>query len=62
MVSVFTYGFKIADDNFENANVKLVTLSHYKYLIDEALKMDYIKEEDIDSLKNWRRNPAKWGL
>jgi orotate phosphoribosyltransferase len=62
MVSVFTYGFKIADDNFENANVKLVTLSHYKYLIDEALKMDYIKEEDIDSLKKWRRNPAKWGL
>lgn len=62
MISVFTYGFKIADENFENADVKLVVLSHYKFLIDEALKMNYIKESDIDSLKKWRRNPAQWGL
>jgi orotate phosphoribosyltransferase len=60
MISVFTYGFKIADENFEQAEVKLVTLSHYNYLIDEAQKKDYVKEEDIAPLKKWRRNPAKW--
>ncbi|MCL4160134.1 UNVERIFIED_CONTAM: hypothetical protein GTU68_063135 [Idotea baltica] len=60
MISVFTYGFKIADENFDEAGVKLVTLSHYNYLIDEARKQDYVKEEDIASLKKWRRNPAKW--
>jgi orotate phosphoribosyltransferase len=60
MISVFTYGFKIAEDNFTDAGVKLVTLSHYKYLIEEALKQDYIKESDVASLKKWRKNPAVW--
>jgi orotate phosphoribosyltransferase len=62
MISVFTYGFKIADENFENSKVKLVVLSHYKFLIDEALKMNYIKDSDVDSLKKWRRNPAQWAI
>lgn len=60
MIAVFTYGFKIADDNFKNAGVPLVTLSNYNYLVDEANKMDYIKPEQITSLKKWRRNPANW--
>lgn len=60
MAAIFTYGFKIADTNFENANLKLVSLSNYNYLIDEALKQDYIKSEDVESLKKWRRNPEKW--
>ncbi|MFT6879709.1 MAG: orotate phosphoribosyltransferase [Psychromonas sp.] len=60
MISVFTYGFKIADENFEQAGVELVTLSHYSYLIDEAKNKDYVKEKDIASLKNWRRNPGNW--
>ena len=61
MVAIFTYGFKIADENFEAAGVELKTLSNYKYLIDEALKQEYVAQEDIESLKKWRRNPAKWG-
>ena len=60
MISVFTYGFKIADENFDASGVELVTLSHYNYLIDEARKQDYVKEADIASLKKWRRNPATW--
>jgi orotate phosphoribosyltransferase len=60
MVAIFTYGFKTADKNFEDKNLKLVTLSNYSYLIDEALKQDYIKEEDIDLLKKWRRSPEKF--
>jgi orotate phosphoribosyltransferase len=60
MISVFTYGFKIADENFDIARVKLVTLSHYKYLIEEALQKGYIKDSEVDSLKNWRKNPAIW--
>lgn len=62
MIAVFTYGFKIADDNFKAAGIPLVTLSHYNYLIDEAVKQDYIKPEAIESLKKWRRSPAKWGV
>ena len=61
MVAIFTYGFQIADANFEKAGVPLVTLSEYKYLIDEAVKQNYIPATTVDSLKKWRRNPEKWG-
>lgn len=60
MVAIFTYGFKVADDNFEEYGVELKTLSSYKYLIDEALKQEYVAPTDVESLKKWRRNPAKW--
>jgi orotate phosphoribosyltransferase len=60
MIAIFTYGFKTADENFAEKNLKLVTLSNYTYLIDEALKQDYVKPSDVESLKKWRRNPAKW--
>lgn len=60
MIAIFTYGFKIADDNFTEKNLKLVTLSNYNFLIDEALKQEYVKASDLESLKKWRRNPAKW--
>lgn len=60
MIAIFTYGFKTADENFAEKNLKLVTLSNYNYLIDEALKQDYVKPSDVESLKKWRRNPAKW--
>ena len=60
MIAIFTYGFKIADDNFAEKNLKLVTLSNYNFLIDEALKQKYVKASDLESLKKWRRNPAKW--
>ncbi len=61
MIAIMTYGFKIAGLNFEEAGVPLVTLSNYSFLIDEAKKQNYVKEEDIDSLKKWRRSPEKWG-
>lgn len=60
MIAIFTYGFKVAEKSFEERNLKLVTLSNYSYLIDEALKQDYVKSEDIELLKKWRRNPEKF--
>jgi orotate phosphoribosyltransferase len=60
MVAIFTYGFKLADDNFEEYGVTLKTLSNYKFLIDEALKQDYVVQSDVESLKEWRKNPARW--
>lgn len=61
MVAIFTYGFKAADENFDANNVKLATLSSYKYLIEEALQSNYISADDVASLQKWRRNPEKWG-
>lgn len=61
MVAVFTYGFKVAEDNFNNANVQLETLSNYQQLIQIALKSGYIKETDLETLNQWRDNPELWG-
>ena len=61
MVAIFTYGFKIAEDNFKNANISLATLSNYNQLIQFALETGYIKESDIKTLNQWRDNPEVWG-
>jgi len=61
MVAIFTYGFKVAEDSFKKANVRLYTLSDYDALIKEAAASGYIKDDDIQSLQQWRKNPAVWG-
>jgi orotate phosphoribosyltransferase len=60
MVAIFTYGFKIAEDNFRNAGVELISLSNYEALIEEAVKTNYVKESDLESLKVWRKDPGAW--
>lgn len=62
MVAIFTYGFKAADKNFEDKSVKLVTLSHYNALIEQAIAQNYISADSLESLKKWKRNPEKWGV
>ncbi|MBK9478653.1 MAG: orotate phosphoribosyltransferase [Bacteroidia bacterium] len=61
MVAIFSYGFKVANDNFKKAKCKLNTLSDYDALIKQALKSNFITENDLKSLKAWRENPEEWG-
>lgn len=61
MVSIFNYGFDKAIENFNQANCKLVSLSNYTDLIDQALSSGYITENDVEILKSWRENPEHWG-
>lgn len=61
MVAIFTYGFKVAENRFKEADVRLYTLSDYDNLIKQAADSGYVKEEDIKSLQVWRQNPAEWG-
>lgn len=61
MVSIFTYGFSIAENNFKDAQVTLISLSNYSDMIEEALKLNYITEKQVSSLKKWRENPSAWG-
>lgn len=62
MAAIFTYGFNVADDNFKNADVNLITLSNYNDLIDEALSLGEVANNDIESLQEWRNAPEKWGI
>lgn len=60
LVAIFTYGFAVAEENFEKAECPFVTLSNYDYLIEQALKSNYIGESDLQSLREWKENPAGW--
>jgi orotate phosphoribosyltransferase len=60
MVAIFTYGFKISENNFQNSNVKLTTLSNYEVLINLALESGYVKESDLETLRAWRNDPENW--
>ncbi len=60
MVASYTYGFPIAEEAFKNAGVKLITLTDFEHVIDHALKIGYIKPEDVDVIHEWRKDPANW--
>jgi orotate phosphoribosyltransferase len=61
MVAIFTYEFETARKQFEDADVKLHTLSNYSALIEEASEEGFIKDSDKEVLKQWRLNPGEWG-
>ncbi len=60
MVAIFSYGFDIATKNFEEANIKLNTLSDYDHLLEQSLESNYISEKELKTLHEWRNNPSKW--
>lgn len=61
MLSIFTYGFPIATKNMSDAKVKLTSLSNYDAILEEALRTEYIDESELQTLKDWRKNPDTWG-
>lgn len=60
MLAIFTYGFDISVTNFEEKQIELHTLSDYAHLIEQASETHYIKEEQLTTLSEWRKNPSDW--
>ena len=60
MAAIFTYGFPIAVKRFKDANVILCTLSNYNSMLEAALETNYIQEKDVETLRQWREDPANW--
>ena len=60
MVSIFNYGFPQALDAFEKAGIPFISLTSYEVLIKLAIEKGIIKEEELNSLLNWRNSPAEW--
>lgn len=61
MMAIFTYNFPQSIKAFEQAGIKLTTLSRYQILIDIALKQGSITDDQIEKLNSWRENPESWG-
>jgi len=60
MLAIFSYGFDTAKDNFATAQLELHTLSDYEHLVAQASETNYIIEEQLNALLDWRKSPATW--
>ena len=60
MAAIFTYGFKVAQENFRNADCDYLTLGNYSTLIEKAVDSGYVEQGDVARLNEWRKNPEAW--
>ena len=60
VISIFTYGFNNASENFKQAKLEYLSLCDYNTLLTEAIKENYIHQNDLPILKEWRKNPSIW--
>ena len=61
MVSIFTYGFDAAAENFKNADCDMfhyATTTHYYH---KQSNHNILIKADLSILKEWRENPSIWG-
>ncbi|MCR9154539.1 MAG: orotate phosphoribosyltransferase [Bacteroidetes bacterium] len=60
MLALFTYAFRIAEENFKSANLDLYTLSDYPHLLEALKHSGNLNQETFETLINWREDPSAW--
>jgi len=60
MVSIFNYGFDVADKAFDEKNCKYISLTNYNALISLALDKGIVAAGMEQVLLQWRNDPANW--
>jgi orotate phosphoribosyltransferase len=60
LLAIFSYGFDIATQNFNEAHCPYITLSNYDILLQKAVSDNVLSEADLSSLQAWRTNPKEW--
>lgn len=60
LAAIFTYGFDIAQQQFDASACSYFTLSNYNSLLQVAVSMNYIQENILGDLDAWRQNPGGW--
>ena len=54
VVAIFSYELKKAYEAFSQAEVEYVTLTNYPILVEEAVASDFIHQDDVEKLLEWR--------
>ena len=60
MVSIFNYGFNVAEEAFKKADLEFESLTNYASLIQLAIEKNIVSAETEELLLSWRNNPAEW--
>jgi len=61
VLAIFQYGFPKATRAFAEKNIYFQTLTNYDVLVEEAARIGYVSEQDLNTLRKWRENPEAWG-
>ena len=60
MVSIFTYGFSKAEENFAAKGIRYRSLTSYGHLIELAVEKGLVNAELQKTLMDWRETPDIW--
>jgi orotate phosphoribosyltransferase len=60
MVSIFSYGFPVAEEAFKQAGVAKYSLTNYAVLIALALEKGLIASGELATLAEWGQQPSTW--
>ena len=60
MVSIFTYGFPVAEQSFKQYNLPYRSLTNFPVLIDLAIEKGIVSAEHQQVILKWREDPAAW--
>ena len=60
LVTVFDFEFPLARQRFNKENIPLKSLLTYTAMLEVAQKVQYLTQSDVDTLKEWREDPASW--
>jgi orotate phosphoribosyltransferase len=60
MVAIFTYGFPVAEEAFNQYGLPLVTLTRFPVLIETAIDKGLVPSEQQKVILEWSKDPATW--
>lgn len=59
-IAIFTYELEKSKNNFENADIKLLTLADFTSFVKTALQKKYISKEQLNHIMDWKKHPEGW--
>ena len=60
LISIFTYGFEVAENLFSEAAIPFKSLSDFPTLVSVALEKGILSNDQYNTLLNWRKAPTEW--
>jgi orotate phosphoribosyltransferase len=59
-IGVTTYNLKVAEENFQKANLSVYTLTDFVSIIKCAIKNGYLRKKEEKIVSSWVINPKQW--
>lgn len=60
IVTVFDFQFPLALQRFNKEGLRLQSLLSYGAMIEVAREIQYLSDSDVETLREWREDPASW--